>query len=104
MGKDAGRAAWLVGALAASALGISSTNGLAASLPDPGEPEQAKQILADKIREQGHACDKAEKAYRDEVNSRPDAPEWILECTNASYRIRLRPDMAAEVETLKGTP
>jgi hypothetical protein len=73
---------------------------LAADIPDPNATEQAKRILADQIREQGNTCDRAEAAHRDEVLSKPDEPVWILKCSNAVYRIRLRGDMAAEVEAV----
>lgn len=84
---------------------LSGTVGaLAAGAPDPNAPEQAKSILADHIRDQGFACDRAEEAHRDEALSRPDEPVWTLRCSNAAYRIRLRGNMAAEVEVLDPQP
>lgn len=86
-------------------LGVSTVLGtvgaLAAGAPDPNAPEQAKSILADQIRDQGYVCDRAEEAHRDEALSKPDEPVWTLRCGNAAYRIRLRGNMAAEVEVLE---
>jgi hypothetical protein len=58
------------------------------------------EIIADQIRDQGFSCDEALTAERDPTYSRPDEPVWILECDNAAYRVRLNPDMAADVERL----
>ena len=77
---------------------------LAAGAPDPNAPEQAKSIVADHIRDQGYACDRAEEAHRDEALSKPDEPVWTLRCSNAVYRVRLRGNMSAEVEVLDSQP
>jgi hypothetical protein len=76
----------------------------AADATDPNAIEQAKSILADQIRDQGYACDRAEEAHRDEALSKPDEPVWTLRCGNAVYRVRLRGGMAAEVEVLDTQP
>jgi hypothetical protein len=76
----------------------------AGDLADPNQPEQAKNILADQIREQGHVCDTAIEAHHDEAVSKPDEPVWILRCSNASYRIRVRADMSAYVEPIADAP
>jgi hypothetical protein len=39
-------------------------------------------------------------AERDSALSRPDEAVWILKCQNATYRVRLIPDLAARVEQL----
>jgi len=31
----------------------------------------------------------------------PDEPLWILNCANATYRVRLIPDVAARIERLQ---
>jgi hypothetical protein len=54
------------------------------------------EIIAVQIREQGYACDKSAKREHPEL----DDAVWILKCDNASYRVRLIPDMAAKVERL----
>jgi hypothetical protein len=67
-------------------------------------PCLAQQTLADgiaaQIRAQGYRCDAPVSAERDAALSRPDQAVWILKCQNASYRVRLIPDLAARVEPL----
>ncbi len=63
--------------------------------------ETAADIIAAHIRTQGYACDKALGAVRIRRASRPDQAVWTLRCSNASYRVRLIPDMAAQVEKLE---
>jgi hypothetical protein len=67
-------------------------------------PCSAQQTPADgiaaQIRAQGYRCDVPIGAERDPALSRPDEAVWILKCRNATYRVRLIPDMAARVEQL----
>jgi hypothetical protein len=63
--------------------------------------DMAAETLAAQIRIQGYPCDKASSAQRDVERSRPDSAVWILKCDNATYRIRLDPDMAAKVEKIQ---
>ncbi|HZT48278.1 MAG TPA: hypothetical protein VFA64_09915 [Hyphomicrobiaceae bacterium] len=63
--------------------------------------ETAADIIAAHIRTQGYACDKALGAVRIRRASRPDQAVWTLRCSNASYRVRLIPNMAAQVEKLE---
>lgn len=72
---------------------------LAASMVYAAE-EMPAEIIAVQIRDQGYACGKSVSAKRDEKLSRPDEAAWILKCDNATYRVRLIPDMAAKVERL----
>jgi hypothetical protein len=60
--------------------------------------EMPAEIIAAQIRDQGYACEKAISAKRD--GERSDDAVWILKCQNATYRVRLVPDMAAHVERL----
>jgi hypothetical protein len=83
---------------------LHSPESLAADVLGPNATEQVKAILADQVREQGNACDKAEEAHRDAAVSKPDEPVWILKCSNAVYRIRLRGNMAATVEVVDSYP
>jgi hypothetical protein len=62
--------------------------------------QMAAETIAVQIRDQGFACDKAQSAERDPEFSIPGEEAWILKCSNASYRVRLVPDMAAKVEKL----
>ena len=67
-------------------------------LPAQAAEEMPPEIIAAQIRDQGYACDKAVSAKRD--GERLDDAVWILKCQNATYRVRLVPDMAAHVERL----
>jgi hypothetical protein len=63
--------------------------------------ETPPEIIAAHIRQQGYACEKALSAQRDPKASKADEPMWTLRCSNASYRVRLIPDMAAKVDVIK---
>ena len=62
--------------------------------------EMPAQIIAVKVRKQGHYCDKPLRVERDRDRSMPNGRVWVLECDNATYRVRLIPDMAAQIERL----
>ena len=67
-----------------------------------GATEQAAATdIAAQVRLQGHRCEGSVNAQRDSEESRPDEPVWILTCGNATYRIRLVPNMAAYIERLR---
>lgn len=67
--------------------------------PLPGNT--VKDMLAAQIRTQGVACEQPKRAIRDAKRSRPDYEVWVLQCSNATYRISRYPDMAAKVEQLR---
>ena len=80
---------------------------LLAIVPDSGTAQQRgaseempAELLAVQLRQQGHRCDAPIAAERDARLSKPDEVAWILKCANASYRMRLVPDMAAVIEKL----
>lgn len=58
------------------------------------------ETLAAQLRLQGHRCDEPVTAQQDAQLSKPDETVWNLKCGNASYRMRLTPDMAARIEKL----
>ena len=58
------------------------------------------ETLASQLRLQGHRCDDPVTAQQDTQLSKPDETVWNLRCSNASYRMRLTPDMAARIEKL----
>ena len=62
--------------------------------------ETPQTMLAAQIRMQGFTCEKPLGAMRDKKRSRPDRAVWVLNCSNAIYRISRAPDMAAKVEPL----
>jgi hypothetical protein len=62
--------------------------------------EDAKEVLAVRVREQNHPCNRPLKAERDEARSKAHDAVWLLRCDNADYRLRLRMDMGAEITRL----
>jgi len=58
----------------------------------------AAGLVATQVREQGYACDEPTSASQDQ-DSEGDAV-WTLTCANTSYRVRLVPDMAAQIEQI----
>jgi len=72
-----------------------------ASVVPAGAEEDAKTMIAAQVRGQQHPCGTPEKAVRDKTLSKPDETAWILTCDNATYQVRLRPDMAAEIKKLE---
>jgi hypothetical protein len=62
--------------------------------------ETPQTMLAAQIRMQGFTCEKPLGAMRDKQRSRPDRAVWVLNCSNAIYRVTRAPDMAAKVEPL----
>jgi len=69
-------------------------------LPVRAADQMPAEIIAAQIRDQGFSCDKALSAERDRERSTPDEADWILKCENATYRVRLIPDQAADVKRL----
>jgi hypothetical protein len=63
--------------------------------------EMPGEVIAVQIRKQGYPCEAPQGAVRDRDASAPNAAVWILRCKNASYRVRLTPDMAARVERIE---
>jgi hypothetical protein len=62
--------------------------------------EDPKDVIAVQLRRQGYVCDDPESAKRDLAASKVGAPVWILTCKGVKYRVRLVPDLAAQVEKL----
>ena len=83
---------WLAGLLLA--LCLSSQLAIAQDVESP------KDDIAAQIRAQGYVCDQPQSATRDAQASRPDEEVWLLRCEGANYRVRLIPDMAAQVERI----
>lgn len=57
--------------------------------------------IAAQVRTQGFPCEGSASALKLVKQSWPDEPLWILTCTNATYRVRLIPDMAAKIERVQ---
>ena len=64
------------------------------------ETGPSADIVAAQLRSQGYACQAPVAATRDRQASKPLNTVWVLRCRNASYRVRLVPDMAAQVTRL----
>ncbi len=84
-----------VGAILGILLPMMPLSGMAA------DAEDAAQIVAAEARTRGYACEDPAKATRNSEASTADKVVWRLECENATYRVRLIPNMAAEVEELE---
>lgn len=91
--RPATRRLLLAPILALIALGVVAADAAA-------QQEAPLEILAVRVREQGHPCEKPIKAERDERASKPLSTVWFLQCSNARYRLVLHPDMGADIEVL----
>lgn len=63
--------------------------------------DESKTIIAAQLRAQGYACDRPQSAEQDAQASKPNEEVWVLRCEGAQYRVRLVPDMGAQVEPLQ---
>ncbi len=68
---------------------------------DTSSGANVNDLLAVQVREQGNSCDKPESAEQLKEQSQPDVEVWILKCENATYRVKLIPDMAAEIARIE---
>jgi len=71
-----------------------------APTPSALAQETPGDIVATQVRAQGHPCKNPQSAQRDQAASKPDAPVWLLQCQDASYRVRLISGMAAQIERI----
>lgn len=58
-------------------------------------------VIAVQIRNQGYECNEPVSAAPAPAESEPDEQAYVLQCGNATYRVRLIPDQAAEVTQIK---
>jgi hypothetical protein len=58
-------------------------------------------VIAAQVRSQGYTCTEPVSAEPAEAASRPDEQAYVLQCGDATYRVRLVPDQAAEVTQIK---
>jgi len=80
---------------------VSAAAGVATVQGGVSAQEPTKDLLAAQIRDQGYHCNSPLSAKKDLRRSKPDEAAWVLRCRDATYRIRLVPDMAARVQRLK---
>jgi hypothetical protein len=71
--------------------------GVAAGQTNAGD-NAAADIVATQVRDQGYQCDERTSATEDQESE--DDAVWTLKCANATYRVRLVPDMAAAIERI----
>jgi hypothetical protein len=69
--------------------------------PSSSHSQTSAADVAAQIRIQGYRCDQPVTATRNIRASRPDSAAWVLRCRNATYRVRLDPNLAARVTKLK---
>jgi hypothetical protein len=70
----------------------------AAQSGDDSDDNQAAGLVATQVRDQGYTCDDPVSAKAEPGEDGDDV--WRLDCKNASYRVRLVPDMAASIELI----
>src|SRR5262245_53155503 len=64
------------------------------------QQERPTEIIAAQIRTQGFRCDDPTFAEHERRFSKSNEQIWVLHCANATYRIRLVPDMAAHMQRI----
>jgi hypothetical protein len=64
------------------------------------EGDDPTDIIAAQIRAQGYTCDNPKGATRDPDLSQGEDTGWILDCGDATYKVKLVPDMAATVKKI----
>jgi S-formylglutathione hydrolase FrmB len=85
-----------LGALLAGAVGYSTA--LQRGAAEAAKEDAPAELLAVQLRKQGFRCDSPVTAERDAARTKRDEAAWVVRCANASYRMRLIPDMAAIIE------
>jgi hypothetical protein len=75
--------------------------GVLVEMPRLANSQTPAYDVAAQVRTQGYRCDQPTTARRDVRLSKPDSAVWVLQCRNASYRVRLVPDMAAHITKLR---
>ncbi len=68
------------------------------------EPDGPAEVIAGHIRQQGYRCDDPRGARRVPETPQHQVPagarDWVVDCGNAHYRLRLIPDQGVEVEPM----
>ena len=65
--------------------------------PAGAQDKQAVSILADAVRVRGFTCEKPKNARREPKKSQPDEAVWLIDCGNATYRIRFAGDTGPDI-------
>ncbi|HEX5998705.1 MAG TPA: hypothetical protein VFZ16_04805 [Hyphomicrobiaceae bacterium] len=90
----------LVRLLSMDVLAAVVLTGLSALATVAEEVETPAGLIAAQIRAQGYSCSPPVTAARRGQEATTHDAVWILSCSNARYRVRLIPDMAAQVTQL----
>ena len=64
--------------------------------------EDPLHIVAAAVRENGHACDEPKSVAPDSKDTSINERAWIIDCGNASYRVKFMGDAAVEVSAVDG--
>jgi len=75
--------------------------GALTGMPAASHSQTPAEDISAQLRLQGYQCDQPVTATRDVRRSKPDSAVWVLKCRNATYRVRLDPNMAARVTRLR---
>ncbi|HYZ26024.1 MAG TPA: hypothetical protein VE597_03895 [Geminicoccaceae bacterium] len=86
--------------LASAVLVALGAAGALAQNTAPVAEETAKDIVATTVRSQGYSCENPKRAIRDRTASSPDRAAWVVECANATYRVRYDNDLPAEISQI----
>ncbi|HZA67495.1 MAG TPA: hypothetical protein VE592_11130 [Geminicoccaceae bacterium] len=86
--------------LASAVLVALGAAGALAQNTAPVAEETAKDIVATTVRSQGYSCENPKRAIRDRAASSPDRAAWVVECANATYRVRYDNDLPAEISQI----
>ena len=68
-----------------------------ATPPSFAQDKQAASILADAVRVRGFTCEKPKNVRREAKKSRPDEAVWLIDCGNATYRVRFAGDTGPDI-------
>lgn len=79
------------------ALAALAAAGTAAAADD----DTTATIVADQVRSQGFACAEPVTASKNEAESKPDLPVYLLTCGDATYRVELVPDQGAKITSVQ---
>jgi hypothetical protein len=59
-------------------------------------------IVAAAVRDTGHECQEPKSAMPDPENTSVNEKAWIIDCGNATYRVKFVGDTAVDVSVVDG--
>lgn len=69
--------------------------------PGRATADSVEDIVSSTVRRHGHACKAALSAKRDADRSNVHTRVWVLQCSNASYRVEYGTDRRTLVQPLE---